>query len=155
MGSKYTFENKTSQGKFNELLHQYNEFLNDETNSSKAEELCKNAWHLVDWVFEEFQNIHLTRSIGDFRDTLYPQCESLKIIHDIANGSKHNKVSRPKASIRSTNKHLGPFSNIFSREFDQTCLEIIMEDGTILLFEDEIGKVVEFWKNYFERNLGT
>ncbi|MGA9638575.1 MAG: hypothetical protein WBQ70_08760 [Flavobacterium sp.] len=149
----YTFEDKTSEDRLKDLLLQYEEFEKDDTSSVKATELCTNAWHLVDWVFEEFKGVHLMSSIGDFRATLYPECESLKIMHDIANGSKHSKVSRPKASIKTTLKHEGPFSNIFSREFDQTSLEIEMEDGTILYFVDEIEIVIKFWKDYFKNRL--
>ena len=153
MGSKYTFENKTSQDKFKELLLQYDEFRKDSTNSTKATELSVNAWHLIDWIFEEFRAIHLTNSIGDFRTTLYPQCESLKIMHDIANGAKHSEVTRPKATIKSTGRPEGAFESAFAREFEQTYLEIVMEDGTKLWFVDEIAKVIKFWKEYFRDRL--
>ncbi|MEY2868291.1 MAG: hypothetical protein RIR01_715, partial [Bacteroidota bacterium] len=149
----YTFEEKNSKAKFKDLLDQYEDFKNDNTSSSKATEISTNAWHIIDWIFNEFPNIHLMNSIGDFRDALYPLCPSLKIMHDIANGSKHSKVSRPKASIKKTNKHIGPFSNIFSGQFDQTHLEIEMEDGTTLYFVDEIGLVIIFWKDYFRNTL--
>lgn len=149
----YTFEDKTSKDRLKDLLLQYEEFKKDDTSSVKATELCTNAWHLVDWVFEEYKDVHLMASIGDFRETLYPECGSLKIMHDIANGSKHSKVSRPKASIKTTLKHEGPFSNVFSREFDQTSLEIEMEDGTILYFVDEIEIVIKFWKDHFKNRL--
>lgn len=92
-------------------------------------------------------------SIGDFRETLYPECRALKIMHDIANGSKHSKVSRTKASIMTTLRYKGPFSIVFSREFDQTSLEIEMEDGTILYFVDEIEIVIKFWKDHFKNRL--
>ena len=149
----YTFEDKTSEDKFRELIQQYKEFKEDDTSSLKATELCTNAWHLIDWVYNEFPEIHKNESLGDFRETLYPICESLKIIHDIANGSKHSKVSRPKAAIKKTDKHIGPFSNVFSRVFDQTYLEIEMEDGTKLYFIDIIESVMNFWKEYFKNKL--
>ncbi|MDI1304656.1 MAG: hypothetical protein PSX42_07420 [bacterium] len=149
----YTFEDKNSEAKFKDLLDQYSEFKKDNTSSVKATEVCTNAWHIIDWIYNEFPNIHSMSSIGNFRDSLYPHCQSLKIMHDIANGSKHSKVSRPKASIKKTNKHFGPFSNVFSREFDQTHLEIEMEDETTLYFVDEIELVIIFWKDYFKNTL--
>ena len=149
----YTFEDKTSKDKFKELIHQYEEFRDDDTSSVKATELCTNAWHLIDWIFNEFKEIHQKENIGDFRETLYPDCESLKIMHDIANGTKHSKVSRPKASIKETKKHIGAFSREFSREFEQTNLLIEMENGEVLYFVDEIEKVMEFWKDYFKSKL--
>ncbi len=73
----YTFEDKTSQDKFQELIQQYEEFKKDDTSSTKALELSTNAWHIIDWVFNEFQEIHQTNTIGDFRETVYQECESL------------------------------------------------------------------------------
>jgi len=149
----YTFEDKTSEDKLKDLICQYKEFEKDDTSSVKAIELCTNAWHLTDWVYEQFKTIHLMNSLGDFRETLYIDCESLKIMHDIANGAKHSKVSRPKASIKKTKKHIGAFSSVFSRAFDTTSLEIEMEDGTTLYFVDEIEIVINFWKSYFKNKL--
>lgn len=149
----YSFDTRTSEDKFKELLKQYENFKKDDTSTAKAEELSTNSWHLTDWIFEEFKNIHLISGLGDFRETLYPECPSLKNMHDIANGSKHSKVSRPKASIKETRKHFGPYSSEFSREFDQTTLEIELENGTILYFIDEIEKVIFFWRTYFKTKL--
>jgi hypothetical protein len=149
----YTFEDKNSEAKFKDLLDQYEDFRNDDTSSAKAIEVCTNAWHIIDWIFNEFPNVHLMNSIGDFRNSIYPLCPSLKIMHDIANGSKHSKVSRPKAAIKKTKKHIGPYSKVFSRVFDQTHLEIEMEDGTTLYFVDEIELVINFWKDYFNNTL--
>ncbi len=149
----YTFEEKTSEDKFKDLIYQYDEFKNDNTSSVKATELCTNAWHLVDWVFNEFKEIHQTEQIGDFRETLYPECQSLKIMHDIANGSKHSTVSRPKASIKKTEKHLGQYSSQYSSDYNITILKIEMENGETLYFIDEIELVINFWKNYFKNKL--
>jgi len=135
------------------LLKQYEDFKVAVTSTTKALALSTDAWHLIDWVFNEFKAIHLMSDLGVFRETLYPQCTSLKIMHDIANGAKHSKISKPKASIKETRKHIGPFSSVFSREFDQTSLEIELEDGTILHFVDEIEAVINFWIDYFRNNL--
>jgi hypothetical protein len=149
----YSFENKTSVDKLKELLSQYEEFKKDNTSSVKATELSTNAWHLTDWVYEEFKDAQSWTSLGNFREILYPDCPSLKIMHDITNGSKHSKVSRPKAAIKETRKKPGPFSAVFSRQFKQTTLEIELEDGSVLYFIDEIETVLEFWKEYFKTTL--
>ncbi|MBC8052029.1 MAG: hypothetical protein H7Y13_03095 [Sphingobacteriaceae bacterium] len=149
----YSFDTRTSEDKLKELLNQYEDFKQNNTSSAKAAELSTNAWHLTDWVFEEFKVVHLMLTLGDFRETLYPECPSLKIMHDIANGSKHSKVSRPKALIKETKRRIGPFSSVFSRAFSQTTLQIEMADGCILYFLDEIENVISFWKSYFESQL--
>lgn len=149
----HSFGTHTSKEKLEQLLEQYEDFKSDDTSIRKANDLSINSWHIIDWIFEEFKNIHLTSSIGDFRATLYPLCQSLKIMHDIANSAKHSELTRPKAAIKEIRKHLGPFSSVFSREFDQTILEIEMLDGSVIYFVDEIEKVIEFWKDYFKTKL--
>ncbi len=149
----YTFEDKKSEDILKELIQRYEDFKEDDASSQKAVELAIYSWHLIDWVFNEFKEIHHKNTIGDFRDALYPECESLKIMHDIANGAKHSRVSRPKASIKKTKKHIGAFSSVFSREFDQTHLLIEIDNGKTLYFVDEIDLVINFWKNYFKNEL--
>lgn len=150
----YSFNTRTSADKLTELLQQYEEFKADNTYSSKAVELSTNSWHLTDWVFEEYKAIHHQDTIGDFRETLYPICPSLNIMHDIANGSKHSKVSRPKATIKETRKHDGEYSQEYSSEFNITTLLIEMQDESILYFVDEINAVINFWMDYFQKELG-
>lgn len=147
--AKYLFDQDSSEKKLKELILLYDEFIKDDTSSSKALHIASEGWHMTDWVFSEFPTIHNFPQLGDFRESLYPLCNSLKIMHDLANSSKHNEVTRPKAQIQLTQKHLGAFSSEFSKEFDVTRLEIILENGSKLYFEDEIKNVVDFWKNYF------
>lgn len=147
--SKYNFGTKTARQKFDELLKEFDEFIKDETNTSKATNIATNFWHLIDWIFEE--NKDLYKNIGEIRESLYPKCDSLKIMHDIANGSKHNNVSRPKAKIKKTDIYDGDFSNEFYREdFDVSKLIIELETGEILDFYTEIEKVINFWREYYK-----
>lgn len=148
-----SFENKASLDKLKDLLILYNEFKDDDTSSLKAETLSLNSWHLTDWVFEEFKSIHLQSKLGEFREQLYPKCLSLKIMHDLATGAKHNKISHPKASIKLARKHDGDFNSDFSRDFDVDSLEIEMDDGRVLDFIDEIELVIKFWIKYFNEVL--
>lgn len=151
----YSFETRTAADKLTEFLSQYEAFKGDNSSSSaKAIELSTNSWHLTDWVFEEFKAIHQQTTIGVFRETLYPLCPSLKIMHDIANGSKHSKVSRPKATIKETRKYDGEFSQEFSSEHNISALVIEMENGSVLYFMAEIKAVISFWTDYFENELG-
>jgi hypothetical protein len=144
-----------STKKLNELILEYDDFLKDDLIEYKANNLSTNAWHIIDWVLREFENIHGFNRIEDLRNSLYPQCGSLKIMHDIANASKHNNLNRPKASIKTTNNHKGDFcSKDFSgADFNVSRLEIELEDGTILNFKNEIKIVINFWKDYFKNTL--
>ncbi len=148
MGS-LTFGTDTAKDKYQEFLEEYTEYKDDKTSVKKARNLAITAWHLVDWSFEDYKPLHNLDKIGDFRQTLYPSCPSLKIMHDLANASKHKNLDRPKADLKNTEKHIGTFSHEFSKEFDTTYLAIELMDGTKLDFEEEIDKVKLFWDNYF------
>ena len=140
--------------KLKELIFEYEDFLKDDLIEYKANNLCTNAWHIIDWVLVEFENIHGYSNIADLRNSLYPRCNSLKIMHDIANSSKHKSLDRPKASIKTTGIHEGDFckEDFLSDDFDVSRLKIELEDGTILDFNDEIENVIEFWKSYFNKH---
>lgn len=148
MGS-LTFGADTAKDKYQEFLEEYAEFKNDETSIKKASNLANSAWHLVDWSFVDFQSIHNCNNIVEFRETLFPNCPSLKIMHDLANAKKHKNLTRPKANLKNTRKHNGVFSREFSSDFDISYLEIELENETKLSFEKEIDKVKTFWDNYF------
>lgn len=152
--SKHSFNIQNSKDKLTLLITEYEEFIKDDTSSIKATNLSTNAWHMVDWVFEEFPTIHGLADNGAFRNTLYPRCSSLKIIHDIANGTKHKELNRPKASIKTTKERKGTFDETFDRTFDISALLIELADGSILFFLDEIKNVMDFWKDYFKNDLG-
>ncbi|MCR5862731.1 hypothetical protein LRS05_11530 [Flavobacterium sp. J372] len=148
----YSFDIKNSTDLLRALLEQHSEFRGRTTSTPKALALAMFSFHLTDWVAKEHFQIRDKSELGGFRKTLYPVCPSLKIMHDIANGAKHLDLDpgRAKGQIETTTKNIGPFSNIFSKQFDQTALYIIMANGDKLYFEDEIEKVVNFWKEYFK-----
>lgn len=148
MGS-LNFGKDTAEDKYAAFLLEYDEYKNDDLSISKAQRVATSAWHLVDWIFENHRAIHNFNDLGLFRESLYPNCKSLKIMHDLANATKHLNVTRQKGDIKDTREHAGIFSNVFSDEFDTSRLEIEKNDGTKLSFRREIKKVKEFWDNYF------
>ena len=148
MGS-LNFGKNSAEDKYIFFLQEYEEYINDDLSIIKAQRVATSAWHLVDWVFENYRLIHHFTDLGLFRGSLYPSCESLKIMHDIANATKHMIVSRPKDDIKDTREHKGVFSNVFCDVFDTSYLEIEKNDGTKLSFKREVKKVKEFWDLYF------
>ncbi|WP_313580333.1 hypothetical protein [Chishuiella sp.] len=151
--NKYNFGEYNSKEKLLTLLNNFNDFKLDETDSSKALNLSSDAWHLTDFVFEEYKPELGFQTLGDFRNDLFAQCDNLKIMHDLANASKHYNLSRPKAQIKLTRKHSGDFSSGFSKDFDISHLEIILENDEKLDFLLIIKNVIEFWKKFFNKNL--
>ena len=151
MGS-LNFGKDNAEDKYTSFLVEFNEFDNDDLSIDKAQRVATSAWHLVDWVFEKHRSIHKHNDLGVFRNSLYPDCESLKIMHDLANATKHFIVTRQKGDIKDTREHEGTFDNTFDFTFDTSHLEIEKNDGTKLSFKMEINKVKEFWDKYFQLN---
>ena len=148
MGS-LNFGKDTAEDKYASFLQDYEEYISEDLSIPKAQSVSTSAWHLVDWVFENHRATYHFTDIGLFRNSLYPSCESFKIMHDLANATKHLIVSRQKGDIKETREHGGAFSSAFSDAFDISYLEIEKNDGTKLSFRREIKKVKEFWDAYF------
>jgi hypothetical protein len=155
--TKYTFDWDSSDKKLRSLMDAFLEFRKGEPSTSTALFLASEAWHLIDWVYHEFNSIHGFHTLEQFRDYLYPGCPSLKIMHDIATASKHLTVSRPKSNITSTKRHEGTYSSIYydNKYYDTTRLEIHSVEGDLLDFDMEIEKVINFWKSYFIKTLNV
>ncbi len=153
MGS-LNFGNDSSKEKYMEFLQDYDDYLKDVLSIQKALRVAISSWHLVDWTFDEHKLIHKCMSIGDFRKKLYLKCASLKIMHDLANASKHKNLTRPKANIKNTKMYQGDFcpQDFSSEDYNVSYLEIEKNDGHKLSFKNEITLVFEFWKQYFEEN---
>lgn len=152
--SSINFGKDSANDKFDEFLQDYDEFIDDELSVKRAMRLSTSAWHLVDWIFEEHKPIHGFNDIGSFRESLYPNCESLKIMHDLANATKHKILTRPKADIKNTEEYQGDFcpKDFSAEDYDVSYLEIEKNDGTKLRFINEIRSVKEFWQEYFQSN---
>lgn len=143
----------SSKELFQKLLSDYHEFLNDPLNAFKALDWASSAWHLTDWVFNEYEQQNFT-NIGTMRDAFIQSCEELKIMHDITTGSKHFTVSRPKSDMSGTHLHEGPFSREFSLEFEVPCLMVDFKNKDSEPIDIILEKVVDFWSLYFESKTG-
>ncbi len=148
--SELSFDIKTSVDFYKKLLADHEEFSNDRTSSRVALNCAMTAWHLTEWTYHEFKpvlsNIHST--LGHYQQGLKNDCPSLQIMHDLANGTKHYQLKRHKSVVKATDLHLGDFSNDFSRDFDISSLDIELNDGSKIYFEDEIETVISFWTIY-------
>jgi hypothetical protein len=148
MGS-LNFGKDTAEDKYASFLIEFEEYVKDDLSTDKAQRVATSAWHLVDWIFENHKTIHQFNDLGLFRESLYPNCESLKIKHDIANATKHLNVTRQKGDIKDTREYSGTFDRTFDFTFDISHLEIEKNDGQRLSFITEITKVKKFWDEYF------
>ena len=70
-------------------------------------------------------------------------------MQDIANGSKHRGITHYTPVVKKTESHQGAFSSGFSKGFDISSLEIELDEGTIVYFDEELSKVEEFFRDFF------
>lgn len=150
--SNVSFDIKDSTDLYNMLLQDYDEFKRNKISSRFAIHCAIISWHLADWIYKEYEKNNFN-TLTDYQKTIKSNCPSLKIMQDITNGSKHLFFKTEyKPEVIRTNLHKGAFqSNAFQNNaFDTDMLEIEMKDGTKLKFEDEIDKVVKFWKKYLK-----
>ncbi len=149
-----SFDIKTTEDFFKKLIDDSNDFLKDKTSSRIALNCAMTAWHLTEWSFNEFRSQLPSRftSLNMWQKELKGQCPSLQIMHDLANGTKHYLLTRHIPVIKETKLHKGVFSSAFSRGFDISTLDIELNDGTKIYFEDELESVITFWKNHLKIN---
>ena len=152
-----SFEIIDSRGFYNKLLEDYEAFLTDTSSSRLAVNCTMTAWHLGEWIFWEFRSSHFSsfRKVEDYTLHLRTVVEpDLDIMRCITNGSKHFGPPNGVAPITSTEIHDGPFSNVFSNQFDQTYLYVILNEGSEVRFEEILEKVMAFWKSYLTTTFG-
>ncbi len=146
-----SFNIRNTKDFLNKLFEDYEEYLKDPTSSRTAINSAMTAWHLSDWAYNEFSELKTQfPKLDQYQSHLKTLCPELQIMHDITNGSKHCVLSRHNPDIAETNLRKGAFSKAFSRAFDISTLDIEMKDGTKLYFEDQIEKVISFWKDYIK-----
>ena len=84
-----------------------------------------------------------------FNEYVNSQCPEFRYIREICNGTKHLKVCD---KIKTTKKRNGGFNGGFNgNSFNTDDLIIIDNNNNILVFKNILLKVVEFWKDLFEK----
>ena len=150
----FGFEIKTTLDFYKKLLEDYNEFCNDKTSSRVALNCVMTAWHLTEWSYNEFfhQLFPHFSTLASYQKEIKKECPSLQIMHDLANGTKHYRLTRHIPIIKETILHKGIFSSDFSRDFDVSTLDIELKDGKRIYFEDELSTTINFWNKYLQTN---
>lgn len=146
-----SFDIKSSEDFFNKLIEEFNDLQNDPLSSRHAINCAMTAWHLTDWIYWEFGLDKKYPKLPDFQKNIKVECESLRIMQDITNGSKHYHLTRHKPISDKTSTDYGTaFPIVFSTSFSDPYLKVLTKDSQDFVFIDEIEKVIEFWKNYLD-----
>jgi len=137
---------ENSKDRLQQLEENFEKLRQYPLNVSLAEQTCSDAWHLIDWVFSEQKSLKPTLSKEKFRTKIYEECPEMKVLHDLVNGFKHKELSRPKVKIIETKKHGGAYSNVYSKAYDVSRLEVHFEDQTKIDVDDLVRIAIDYWK---------
>ncbi|MCB4809337.1 hypothetical protein LG651_13855 [Tamlana sp. 62-3] len=137
---------ENSKDRLNQLKENFKSLQKDSLNISLAEKTCSDAWHLIDWVYEEkkIEDSSLTKQ--NFRIFVYNNCNQMKILHDLVNSFKHKKLTSPKVHIKKTITKQGDFSGIFSNDFNISRLEIYYGNQSKISVNELIKTTIGFWE---------
>lgn len=144
-----SFGAKNPEDQLKEIITEYYDFVDNHLNATKANNICVNLWQLNDWIYK-FYNIE--DSIPVFRNKLFESCPYLRVVHDIANASKHFELDRSKSSLKEARKHEGVFDHTFDSSFDMSKLEVVLEDDVTISDKNLIKTALDFWIKFFLDN---
>ena len=126
-------------------------FKDDDINGDMARDCALKAWHLCDHVFIALGSNSRFAKLGKLQDHVRHACPELGYLRDICIVSKHGEITRSTPQIDGARLHLGDFSrHDFSRDFDISCLEIVLSGGRTVVFNDVVDRVVDYWSKFFD-----
>lgn len=140
-----TFGLTNSKDFLEELRGSVSDLERDPANPRLARYSAIVAWAMCDWV---------RKDLGEQvkHEWIKEQCPALGYLQDLGNFFKHRELKSPKNSTLRAAIRTGSFSRGFSRGLDIVRLELVLEDGSNLWFEDAIHEALEFWEKYFTEN---
>lgn len=151
----YTFGITTAKDFFLEkLIIDYKLHQQDRYSLHSALNCAMSCVHMIDWLYNDASLSLPYMQIEDFRRAIIARCLPLQLMHDLANGSKHLNITRPKSAMKDTFLHMGVYTDEYSGEFDTSDFVVELNAGEELIFDQELEKVITFWKNYFQHDLG-
>jgi hypothetical protein len=142
--STFSFNITNSKEWFDKLEREYNDFLKDKTSSDRAINFSITAHHMNEWAKSELTDKEKSE-LALKRKALQ---NDFNIIQDLANGTKH-KVLKYESTIKTTEHSRGAYSSGYSRGFNISTLNILMNSGEKIYFEDIAQNIYNFWKDYF------
>lgn len=121
---------------------------------SLAEKTCIDAWHLCDWLFSEIQESDKKISKDSFRSNLFLECPEMRILHDLANISKHKKLSKPKVKLIRTLVQGGDYSSDYSKDYNVSRIEVHYNEHSKIDVDDLIKLAIDYWRKRLKLRAG-
>lgn len=155
-----SFEIENSQGFFEKLRAEYDDFDKQHLNPRFAINAAITSWHLSDWTYQEFfktdsryqdsrENGKNISGLSKYQEFLKTECLELEYMRTITNGSKHCRVNRANRTEISEGD-FDPYD--FDRHDYDVPRFVIINDAINeeIDFEELLIKTIEFWKTFLD-----
>lgn len=147
----YSFSINTFEEYWQSTIKVVEQYLADDLNEELAINCANKLWHLCDWYYKENEKQLNLNQLSDFQGICGVENTNIRVMRDICNGSKHGTIEKTRnPMIRRAFKNNGGFSSGFSRGFDVSALEVELEDGTVVYFDNAVKDVFSFWLKKLE-----
>lgn len=147
-----SFEIKTSKDFLEKLIFEVSEYEKQLSSSIHALNAAMTAWHLIEWIYHEYDYHVAYPRINDFIQEIKQKYPKLQIMHDIANGTKHFQLNNHIPQVDETKLRKGSFSDDYSRDYDISRLQVVFQ-GKTYEFINELESVRDFWIEYLNNEL--
>jgi hypothetical protein len=125
----------------------YGNYSKEPSSVYAAMDCAFSCWHLVDWVWNEYES---HRKIAELRQEFFAACPYLRVMHDIANGSKHAQIERPKSEMTNATIEQSYVAEGYVAEgYIAKEVTIYFTDGSSQAMSTLLHNVIEFWQTYF------
>ena len=107
----------------------------------------QNCWHLKDWIKNDDK---IDKAVRDNIENIVKNYPNIMISCDIANASKHLKLSTSRVGADVTSRSVTVTLDDVSKS---TCAhKISLDDGSEVIAQEVAKQAVEEWKEILERN---
>ena len=146
--NKLSFGIISSNDFLQKLIDEVEEYEKQLASSRHAINAAMTAWHLIDWVYHDFNLQPKYGELFKFQAAIKVKYPKIQIMHDIANGMKHCKLNRHTPVIEESILKEGDYSDDYCCDYNISRLQVIFH-GDTLDFILELENVRDFWINYF------
>lgn len=142
--SALSFDIDDVEGLFRALCEAIDGLSSGGLSSRNAVTSAMLAWHITDWFWAERPRVD--KSLKAFQERVRTECRALALMCDIATGTKHRGTDwQPR--VARTASHQGAFDSGFSTGFDVSWLKLVLKDGSVVDFVDEISTARDYWRS--------
>ena len=144
-----TFGLSSSADFLEELRQTVADLQKDPINPRLARYAAIVAWSMCDWVKEETKP---RISLSKLQKQCKERCPELGYLQELGNVFKHRELRSSTTITLKAAYKTGGFSREFSRAFDIVRLELVLEDGCKVMFDDVVQRTLDFWDQFFRDN---